>query len=61
MNLPKNPVMLLSVINTELRDHYSSFEELAKAHTLSDEEKRQICDKLEAINYAYDESRNQFV
>ena len=22
MNLPKDPVMLLSVINTQLRDHY---------------------------------------
>ena len=30
MILPKDPVMLLSVVNTELRDRYPSLKELAK-------------------------------
>ena len=29
MNLPKDPVMLLSVVNTQLRDHYPTLTELA--------------------------------
>ena len=28
MNLPKDPVMLLSVVNTQLRDHYPTLTEL---------------------------------
>ncbi|MBP9575009.1 MAG: DUF4250 domain-containing protein, partial [Agathobacter sp.] len=27
MNLPKDPVMLLSVVNTQLRDHYPTLTE----------------------------------
>lgn len=58
MSLPKDPVMLLSVINTKLRDYYSSLEELAKAENITVEE---IENKLKMINYSYDRSRNQFV
>jgi len=32
MNLPKDPVMLLSVVNTQLRDNYPSLSELAAAY-----------------------------
>ena len=31
MNLPKDPVILLSFVNTQLRDNYASLEELCKA------------------------------
>ena len=31
MSLPKDPVMLLSVVNTKLRDYYPNLDELAKA------------------------------
>lgn len=58
MNLPKDPVMLLGVVNTELRDFYPSLEELAKSHMITKEE---IVEKLKAINYVYDIERNQFV
>ena len=58
MNLPKDPVMLLSVVNTKLRDYYQSLEELAKAEGISEEE---IINKLNTINYLYDRKRNQFV
>ncbi len=58
MSLPKDPVMLLSVINTKLRDYYPSMEELAKAENITVEE---IETKLKMINYVYDEGRNQFI
>lgn len=58
MSLPKDPVMLLSVVNTKLRDYYNNLEELAKAENITAEE---IANKLETINYTYDENRNQFI
>lgn len=58
MSLPKDPVMLLSVVNTKLRDYYSSLEEFAKAEGVAKEE---IIDKLKSINYLYDKNQNQFI
>lgn len=58
MNLPKDPVMLLGVVNTELRDFYPSLEEFAKSHMI---EKEEIVEKLKAINYVYNIERNQFI
>ncbi len=58
MNLPKDPVMLLSVVNTQLRDIYPNLEELVKAHMISEEE---LINKLKVINYEYNSERNQFV
>ena len=57
MSLPKDPVMLLSVVNTKLRDFYSNLEELAAAEDVTVEE---IETKLKMINYFYDADRNQF-
>ncbi len=58
MTLPNDPIMLLSVINTNLRDFYSSFNELCAANDLDADA---ICEKLAAIDYIYDASCNQFV
>lgn len=58
MSLPKDPVMLLSVVNTKLRDFYPNLEELAKAEDTTPEE---ITQKLATINYIYDENQNRFV
>ena len=58
MNLPKDPIMLLSVVNTQLRDIYPSLEELAAAHMV---DARELQEKLAVINYEYNEKRNQFV
>ena len=58
MSLPKDPVMLLSVVNTKLRDYYPNLEELAVAENVSVEE---IVSKLETINYIYNVDRNQFI
>ena len=56
--LPKDPVMLLSYINTKLRDNYSSLDELAMD---IEADKHDIIEKLKAINYEYDEGKNRFV
>lgn len=56
--IPKDPVILLSFINTKLRDHYSSLDTLCEDLGLSENE---ITSKLSAIDYQYDQSRNQFV
>ena len=58
MALPKDPVMLLSVVNTKLRDYYSSLEDLAEAEDITVEE---IENKLTMINYIYDKNQNKFV
>lgn len=55
--LPDNPVMLLSVINMKLRDQYDSLDSLCDDLDVNTEE---ILEKLEKINYFYDEKQNQF-
>lgn len=57
MNLPKDPIMLLSFVNTQLRDNYPSLDELASAYGVSAEE---IEEKLKAIDYTYDKENNRF-
>lgn len=56
--IPKDPVMLLSFVNLKLRDFYSSLDALCDD---LDVDKKNIVDKLSAIDYHYDEQRNQFV
>ena len=58
MELPKDPVMLLSVINTELRDKYPSLDALFEDREIK---KTSITDTLKGIDYEYDNIRNQFV
>lgn len=57
-NLPKDPVMLLSFVNMQLRDNYSSLTELCKTYMVDESS---IIDKLTAINYVYNPKTNQFV
>lgn len=57
MNLPKDPVILLSYINTQLRDHYTTLTEFCRANNCSAEE---IIHTLESIDYHYDINTNQF-
>ncbi len=56
--LPQDPVILLSYINTQLRDNYPSLEELCAA---MGEDADQVKDRLAAIDYAYDPAVNRFV
>ncbi len=57
MNLPKDPVILVSFINTQLRDFYPSLDELCKANNFSKEE---IIDILSSVDYEYDAKSNRF-
>ena len=56
--IPKDPVMLLSYVNTQLRDYYPSFSEFCSSLQVNESE---IRDKLLRIDYIYDETLNQFV
>jgi hypothetical protein len=55
--LPKNPILLLSIVNTKLRDFYSSLDELCQD---LDESKDEIIDILASSGYIYDKEINQF-
>ncbi len=57
MSLPNDPVILLSYINTLLRDKYPSFEELCKSLCTSADD---ISSKLGRIGYVYDPNTNSF-
>ena len=56
--LPGDPVMLLSVVNTKLRDFYPSLDTMCEEMELNQKE---LTDKLEMIDYEYDAQKNQFV
>ena len=56
--IPKDPVMLLSYVNTQLRDHYSTLEDFAASNGITESE---ITEKLAAIGYTYDAAQNRFV
>lgn len=56
--LPQDPVILLSYVNTKLRDQYAS---LAALCDDLDEDQTALEEKLRLINYEYDTGRNQFV
>ena len=58
MNLPNNPFVLLSYINTKLRDNYASLDDLIDDLDLNKDE---IINTLKSINYEYDESLNKFI
>ena len=58
MPLPKDPFMLLSYVNTQLRDNYSSLNELCKS---LGEDEGAICGTLENAGFVYDEGLNRFV
>ena len=56
--LPRDPVMLLSVVNTKLRDYYSTLDVLCEDTQV---DKQELIGKLEMIDYTYDAGSNQFV
>lgn len=56
--LPKDPFILLSFINTQLRDKYTSFDEFTASEGVDPSE---ITSRLSAIDYVYDEKKNQFI
>ncbi|MBR4914709.1 MAG: DUF4250 domain-containing protein [Clostridiales bacterium] len=57
MSLPKDPFMLLSYVNTQLRDNYPSLSELCASLGVSEED---IAGTLANAGYSYDEGLNRF-
>lgn len=57
MNIPKDPAILLSFINTQLRDTDQDLDDLCKSLCT---EKNIITDKLASIGYVYDPELKRF-
>lgn len=58
MKLPKDPIMLFSVINLKLRDFYSSLDALCEDMEVNKEE---LVAVLAAAGFEYDKEHNCFV
>lgn len=56
--LPGDPVILLGVVNTKLRDFYPSLEAMCDDMQIDEKE---LTEKLGMIDYEYDAGRNQFI
>ncbi len=56
--LPQDPYILLSFINTKLRDNYDSLDTLCDD---LDIEKNDLLTRLASIGYVYDLNQNRFV
>ena len=57
-SLPKDPMVLLSFINTKLRDDYPSLDELCSSLYVDAD---YIKKTLASIDYSYDDEKNRFV
>lgn len=56
--LPSDPIMLMSVVNTKLRDFYSSLSALCDDLDISESE---LTEKLKNAGFVYSSEKNQFV
>ena len=57
MDLPADDFILLSLINTKLRDKYSCLQELCEEEGFALQE---ICTRLNGIGFSYDDELNAF-
>jgi hypothetical protein len=55
--LPKDPMILLSYLNTHLRDDYPTLDALCEDLDVS---RTDLEDKLKAVGFVYDERQNRF-
>ncbi len=55
--IPKDPIVCLSFVNTQLRDFYAGLEEFCAEFEVNREE---LEEKLQAAGYTYDKKQNQF-
>ena len=58
MALPKDPIMLLSYVNTQLRDHFDNLEAFCSSCLLDAEDLKK---KLAAAGFVYDKEQNRFI
>ncbi|MCM1133520.1 MAG: DUF4250 domain-containing protein [Ruminococcus flavefaciens] len=57
MNIPNDPAILLSYINTKLRDEFPNLDELCRSLCISRDDLER---KLALIGYTYSEETNSF-
>ena len=57
MNLPQDPAILLSFVNTQLRDFYKSFADFCEDRDVDGGE---VEEKLSALGYRYSAEHNRF-
>ena len=58
MQLPSDDFILLSYVNTKLRDEYSSLADLCADYGVSEDE---LTTRLLALGYKYNEELNAFI
>ena len=58
MDLPKDPAILVSVLNTKLRDFYPSLDALCDD---LEADKSELISRCSVIGYEYSAGRNQFI
>ncbi|WP_328740276.1 DUF4250 domain-containing protein [Gemmiger gallinarum] len=56
--LPQDPIILLSYVNTKLRDRDHSLENFCSTE---DVDQAELCSRLAKVGYTYDSNRAQFV
>lgn len=56
--IPSDPLMLLSFINTQLRDRFGDLDKCCDYYGI---DRPQLEEKLSAIDYQYDTELNKFV
>ena len=56
-NLPQDPFMLLSYINTQLRDNYDSLSDLCKSLDINEQK---LIEKLASAGFDYMSENKQF-
>ena len=57
-NIPNDPVMLLSFVNTQLRDFFTTLDLFCENFNVN---RSELEAKLKSIDYEYDAATNQFV
>lgn len=58
MSLPKDPIILLSYVNTKLRDYYSTLGDFCVSEDIDENE---LKEKLAKVGYTYDMAKNTFI
>lgn len=56
--IPKDPFILLSYVNTQLRDFYPSLDKMCVTLGI---DRKELEEKLALVDYRYEEKTNQFV
>lgn len=56
--LPADPIILLSYVNTKLRDECKSLDDFCDKYEV---DKAFLIEKLSSVNYRYNSGLNQFV